>query len=83
MTFPKNTAACAILINTPLQRGARAWMGEWNRFSGFHDASLHPSGWKPLKRLSQFPQIALTPLKQGVNENRVRVPTLDVIWHRS
>ena len=53
------------LINTPLQRGDTALRGTWNRFSGF-------VRWAETAEAVQESSGRLrTPLKRGVNENRV------------
>src|SRR5437899_1597876 len=56
------------LINTPLQRGARAGNGNSNRFTGFRNC--RPVGWeretaKEVKLSAAHP---ITPLKRGVDE---------------
>jgi hypothetical protein len=59
-----NDLGRAILINTPLQRGAW-WHRELiNRFNGFSHAA------ETVETVDDASRTAITPLKRGVNETR-------------
>src|SRR5260370_31550018 len=78
----------ANLINTPLQRGARALALTLNRFSGFQSRT------ETAEAVQSIAATAFTPLKRGVNENsrqepaRVREPSgltcvmIEPTWQR-
>jgi membrane fusion protein, multidrug efflux system len=59
-----------VLMNTPLQRGARALIGQFNRFSGFNEWRSSRSARETAEAVHLSSVPPFTPLKRGVNEKR-------------
>jgi hypothetical protein len=62
------TGCKPILINTPLQRGARHGSQQTNRFSGFFYQAVICGSLETAEAVQISPQSSTTPLKQGGDE---------------
>src|ERR1039457_4036887 len=64
----RRKTAKAVLLLTPLQRGAWAWCKEKNRFSGFRRRVKFCGSVETAKAVQNIPACAATSLKRGANE---------------